>query len=153
MRINIYSQELTDEFRLVKKEGADGQTYSAIMLMLHSSSMLHQPPQHVGSDDDRSAVSFWIPRSANRRELFARTLEQMAMAVRLAPPEQTPVSEFNGVSPPINAEPSWISEQALIIAQSIGRQESRNESQRIAQLQLSAEQGIRYTLGYLNKAL
>jgi len=60
MRINVYSQELTNETRLIAKESdglhADGRLSSttAAQLMLHSSPMLHHPPM----DDDRSAVTF-----------------------------------------------------------------------------------------------
>lgn len=39
--------------------------------MLHSSPMLHHPPQ----DDDRSAVTFWL------------AFEHMAMLIRSAPSE------------------------------------------------------------------
>lgn len=83
MRINVYSQELTEEVVTVEKVSNTGLTYSAVQLVLHSSPMLHHPPQ----DDDRSAVTFWLPKSYHRRELFAMTLERMAQAVRAAKPE------------------------------------------------------------------
>lgn len=89
MRLNVYSQEITDDFRIVEKTGAEGETYTALMYLLHSSDRLHQPPEHVGDDDDRSAVTFWLPRSDHRREAFARTLESMAAVVRGAKPEQS----------------------------------------------------------------
>jgi hypothetical protein len=53
------------------------------MVMLHSSERLHHPPQ----DDDRSAVTFWLPKSAARREALAATFERMAAEVRAARPE------------------------------------------------------------------
>lgn len=83
MRINVYSQELTSEVKLFSKESNTGLVYSAVQLILHSSPMLHHPPE----DDDRSAVTFWLPRSAERREQLATALEEMARLCREAPPE------------------------------------------------------------------
>jgi hypothetical protein len=83
MRINVYSQELTTEVNTVEKESNTGLVYSAVQMMLHSSTMLHHPP----ADDDRSAVTFWLPKSAERREDLARTFEEMAVKVRAARPE------------------------------------------------------------------
>lgn len=37
MRINVYSQELTNEVGTVEKVSNTGLTYSAVQLMLHSS--------------------------------------------------------------------------------------------------------------------
>ena len=59
MRINVYSQELTPEVLKVTKESNTGVVYNAVQFVLHSSSMLHHPPM----DDDRSAVTFWLPQS------------------------------------------------------------------------------------------
>lgn len=83
MRINVYSQELTDEVQKVEKVSNTGLTYSAVMFMLHSSPMLHHPPK----DDDRSGVTFWLPKSQARREALAKTFEQAAAMVRTATPE------------------------------------------------------------------
>jgi hypothetical protein len=83
MRINVYSQELTDEARLIAKESNTEVTYHAVQLMLHSSPMLHHPP----ADDDRSAVTIWLPKSRERRESLARTLQAMAALVLSAPSE------------------------------------------------------------------
>lgn len=83
MRINVYSQELTDEIGTVEKMSNTGLTYSAVQMMLHSSPMLHHPP----ADDDRSAVTFWLPKSAERREQLALTFEAMAAKVRAAKSE------------------------------------------------------------------
>lgn len=84
MRINVYSQELTDEVKLIEKNSNTGIVYSAVQLMLHSSPMLHHPP---AADDDRSAVTFWLPKSKHRREQLARAFELMAREVRNAKPE------------------------------------------------------------------
>ncbi len=83
MRINVYSQELTSEVKVVEKESNTGLVYSAVQMMLHSSPMLHHPP----ADDDRSAVTFWLPKSLERREALAQTFERMAAEVRSARPE------------------------------------------------------------------
>lgn len=83
MRVNVYSQELTDEVRLVAKESNTGIVYHAVQLMLHSSPMLHHPP----ADDDRSAVTIWLPKSRRRRLELAAALHQMADLVMSAPTE------------------------------------------------------------------
>jgi hypothetical protein len=83
MRINVYSQELTDEVVVIEKKSNTGLVYSAVQLILHSSDRLHHPPQ----DDDRSAVTFWLPKSPARREAFAKALEEMAAMARSAKPE------------------------------------------------------------------
>ena len=83
MRINVYSQELTDEVLLVAKESNTGIVYHAAQLVLHSSTKLHHPPE----DDDRSAVTFWLPKSRHRREEMAQAFEKIAEVFRSAPPE------------------------------------------------------------------
>ena len=83
MRINVYSQELTDEVAVTEKVSNTKLVYTGIMFMLHSSEKLHHPPQ----DDDRSAVTFWLPKSDHRRELMAQMFEDAAKAVRKAKPE------------------------------------------------------------------
>ncbi len=133
MRINVYSQELTSEVKLISKESdghaifgtpcfpngfPSGQSrraletweievwekmgkpdnmpgftnpyldireepivYHAAQLMLHSSPMLHHPPK----DDDRSAVTFWLPKSDDRRAEMADAFEKIANIFRNAP--------------------------------------------------------------------
>lgn len=83
MRINVYSQELTDEVIHVEKESNTGVVYHAAQLVLHSSERLHHPPE----DDDRSAVTFWLPKSQHRREEMAKAFENIAAVFRNAPPE------------------------------------------------------------------
>lgn len=78
MRINVYSQELTSEIGIEEKRSNTGLVYTAVRLFLHSSPMLHHPP----ADDDRSAVTFWLPKGAARMVAFADTLERMAKLVR-----------------------------------------------------------------------
>ena len=83
MRINVYSQELTSEVVVIEKESNTGLVYSAVQFILRSSPSLHHPP----GDDDRSAVTFWLPRSKERRESLAVAFEEMARQVREARPE------------------------------------------------------------------
>jgi len=81
MRINVYSQELIDEVVLVEKQSDTGVVYHAAQLILHSSEKLHHPPL----DDDRSAITFWLPKSARNREAIARAFEKLAHAFRNLP--------------------------------------------------------------------
>ena len=83
MRINVYSQELTNEVLMVAKKSNTGVTYHAAQLILHSSERLHHPP----NDDDRSAVTFWLPKSKKRREQMALAFEELATIFRTAPAE------------------------------------------------------------------
>jgi len=83
MRINVYSQELTDEVTSLQKRSNTGLVYSAVQFVLHSSDRLHHPP----ADDDRSAVTFWLPKSKERREALAKTFEMAAAMIRDAMPE------------------------------------------------------------------
>lgn len=76
MRINIYSQELTDEVITGAKVSNTGREYGFVQLILHSSPMLHHPPQ----DDDRSAVTFWFPTSNERRHSIAQAFRKIADA-------------------------------------------------------------------------
>ena len=78
MRINVYSQELTDEVLLIEKKSNTGITYHAAQLILHSSDKLHHSP----GDDDRSAVTFWMPTSEHRREEMAKAFEKIAAMFR-----------------------------------------------------------------------
>ena len=83
MRINVYSQELTDEVLLIEKASNTGIVYHAAQLVMHSSPRLHHPP----ADDDRSAVTFWLPKSKARREAQAVAFEKLAEIFRNAPAE------------------------------------------------------------------
>lgn len=82
MRINVYSQELTDEVIVVEKTSNTGIVYHAAQLVLYSSDRLHHSPE----DDDRSAVTFWLPKSRERRESMAKAFEEIAEVFRTAPP-------------------------------------------------------------------
>lgn len=103
MRINIYSQELLCDpvapgtvqehatggallpeligggvvEAFVQKADTDVY-YSAVRLFLKSPETLH----HTDTDDDRSAITFWLPKSPDRREALAQSLEALAFLVR-----------------------------------------------------------------------
>jgi hypothetical protein len=69
MRINVYAEELLRDTDIVTKDavGKDGvkRTFYGVRMYLKSHEDLH----HRGDDDDRSAVTFWIPwTSANGYE-------------------------------------------------------------------------------------
>ncbi len=83
MRINVYSQELTDEVIEVEKPSNTGVAYHGAQLILHSSGRLHHPPE----DDDRSAITFWLPKSTHRRWQMAVAFERIAEIFRNAPAE------------------------------------------------------------------
>jgi hypothetical protein len=83
MRINVYSQEMTNEVVHISKESNTSVRYEAAQLILHSTDKLHHPPQ----DDDRSAVTFWLPKSQARREEMAKAFERIAEIFRTAPSE------------------------------------------------------------------
>ncbi len=83
MRVNVYSQELTDEVQTIVKESNTGTSYFAARLILHSSNRLHHVLPH---DDDRSGITFWLPYSQDRREAMARAFEEIARIFRTAPP-------------------------------------------------------------------
>lgn len=82
MRINVYSQELTKEIELVSKKttdvNGDDITYYGVRLYLASPDILH----HTEEDDDRSAITFWIPNAKSYSAYdFAGILHQMGNLV------------------------------------------------------------------------
>lgn len=82
MRLNIYSQELTKEVAPVSKTADTGITYYGIRLILASPDILH----HTPADDDRSAVTFWIPNARSfTREDLASVFDGMAALARSLP--------------------------------------------------------------------
>jgi hypothetical protein len=86
MRLNIYSQELTPEIELVSKTADTGITYYGVRMYLASPDILH----HTPDDDDRSAITFWIPNNKTfNKEQLASVFEQMADLAAEAPePEE-----------------------------------------------------------------
>lgn len=81
MRINIYSQELTDEVKMVHKEGKNEggiiTLFKGVRLYLHSTHRLHDFP----NGDDRSAITLWLPKSDIRRWELVNALRSMAQMV------------------------------------------------------------------------
>lgn len=58
MRINVYAEEITSEVKVVVKTAEDtGITFYGLRLFLASPELLH----HTEADDDRSAITFWVP--------------------------------------------------------------------------------------------
>jgi hypothetical protein len=85
MRINIYSQELTKEVELVSKMADTGITYYGVRLYLASPDILH----HTAEDDDRSAITFWIPNAQSfTKHDLAMVFESMYLATDRAPDPQ-----------------------------------------------------------------
>lgn len=81
MRINVYSQELTKEVTIVSKEADTGVVYYGARMMLASPEVLH----HTLDDDDRSAITFWLPNAqsfskADLAALFHEMGDQIMMA-------------------------------------------------------------------------
>lgn len=88
MRLNIYSQELTKEVAHIAKVADTGIVYHGVRLYLASPDILH----HTDDDDDRSAITFWIPnaRSFTRHDL-AEVFRRMAeLTDELPDPEPNP---------------------------------------------------------------
>ena len=65
MRVNIYSEELTEEIKVVSATTFDGKKYLGLRFFLESTYKLHS----TLDDDDRSAVTFWF-ESIKGAELF-----------------------------------------------------------------------------------
>lgn len=79
MRINVYSQELTRECGLAMKKADTGITYYGVRMILASPDILH----HTPDDDDRSAITFWIPAASSfNAEDLAQLFERMAHLAR-----------------------------------------------------------------------
>lgn len=75
MRINVYAEEITAEVQIQTKTSDNGNEFKAIRFMLESSEKLH----FRDDDDDRSAVTFWIPGSKDKgykKELLIQAFEQ-----------------------------------------------------------------------------
>ena len=56
MRINVYAEEITYKIEVVQKE-AEGRTFYGIRFYLKSHPDLH----HTATDNDESAITFWVP--------------------------------------------------------------------------------------------
>jgi hypothetical protein len=69
MRINVYSEEITDRIEIVRKS-AEGRDFIGLRfnLLTHENMV---PPKHP--DDDSSAVTFWFDDPAKARDFVGRT--------------------------------------------------------------------------------
>ena len=77
MRLNVYGEELTEETEVVIKTAENtGRSYYGLRFFLASPDVLHSDP----SDDDRSAVTLWVPwtkRGTHDVEKLRRLLVNM----------------------------------------------------------------------------
>ena len=85
MRLNVYSEEMTDDMELIVKEGvigADGDltTFYGLRLFMESSDKMHRTPH----DDDRSAVTFWIHGTTDDASALIDRLERAALLIQEA---------------------------------------------------------------------
>lgn len=82
MRINVYSQEITNELAFVMKRAENGPVYYGVRMYLASPDILH----HTPDDDDRSAITFWIPHKCKSFDANAMStmFSQLAHMVREA---------------------------------------------------------------------
>jgi hypothetical protein len=85
MRVNVYSEELTDDIQLIEKRdiaGEDGGliTFHGVRLFLESSDKMHRTP----TDDDRSAVTFWF-RESEVEQMYTLFRRAASMATIVAP--------------------------------------------------------------------
>lgn len=74
MRINVYAEELTSECELVKKTAETGTTFYGLRFYLKSPPDLH----NSASDDDRSAVTLWVPWTKRYGHDFAIMTELLS---------------------------------------------------------------------------
>ena len=83
MRINVYSQEITKEICVISKRAFDtGIMYHGVRVYLASPEVLHHTPE----DDDRSAITFWIPNAESfTKEDLAKLFDGLASLVRSCP--------------------------------------------------------------------
>ncbi len=56
MRINIYNEEITDDFEITTREVDNGKIFYGLRLFMASSSVLHNSID----DNDVTAVTFWF---------------------------------------------------------------------------------------------
>lgn len=72
MRVNIYSEEISDRVGLVTKE-ANTVRFSGIRLFVGP------PFEHTPGDDDSSAVTFWYSGEYERGQLRAALKKALAL--------------------------------------------------------------------------
>jgi hypothetical protein len=71
MRINVYNEELTQDFEFVSKFVEETKkTYYGFRIFLKSAPELH----HKSEDDDRSAITMWFGTKQKARDYFEKVL-------------------------------------------------------------------------------
>lgn len=73
MRVNVYKEEQTPEVMIVHETAKTGVAFLGVSFVLRSPKELH----HEGSDDDRSAVTFWGTSREQLLELLLRAVEKL----------------------------------------------------------------------------
>jgi hypothetical protein len=74
VRVNVYAEELTSECELVKKTAETGTTFYGLRFYLKSPPDLH----NSASDDDRSAITLWVPWTKRYGHDFAIMTELLS---------------------------------------------------------------------------
>ena len=100
MRVNVYSEEITPEVKVVCKPGTTpGRIFWGIRFYLSSAPSLHHSP----ADDDRSAVTFWAERDGRPLDrlglsnLFILASEKLRQSLSLAPESAKRVDNLPGM--------------------------------------------------------
>lgn len=77
MRINVYAEELPSHPKDVEfvYKNVDGRRFYGVRVYLKSTMELH----HTDADDDRSAITFWVPwrKGANHHRELIQVLDDM----------------------------------------------------------------------------
>lgn len=79
MRINVYGEELTFANEVVHKV-VDGRNFYGVRMFLESSPFLHA----TSKDDDRSAVTFWVPWTSGQGNDFSKLSQILFSAAHQA---------------------------------------------------------------------
>ena len=80
MRVNAYGAELTEEVEpVVKHVGRTGITYYGVRMFLDSPQSLQQD----GQEEDRSAITLWVPWSRDKGHDFDK-LRRIILGLGLA---------------------------------------------------------------------
>lgn len=76
MRINVYAEELTDVVEIIEKKPDNRDvTFYGVRMYLESSDKLHHSP----GDDDRSAITMWVPWTKAGGHDFQRVIKLLDM--------------------------------------------------------------------------
>jgi len=78
MRLNVYGEELTDKVEVIKKT-VDQRLFVGIRFYLKSHPDLH----HSDSDNDESAVTFWVPWTKEKGNDFDKLADILQKGVNL----------------------------------------------------------------------